>query len=105
MELDRLIEAEQRNDELVRRATAEAAGIVRSATEAAARRRAEFADELQRTIDANAAALGAERARRMAEIEAAGREAVARIEAVSDEQVVAVARELVGVLVAGGPAP
>lgn len=100
MELERLIETEQRNDDLVRRARVDAAAIVGTAREAAQRREAAFASELQQIISANAAAIALERDQRIAAVVAAARDAVARYAAVTDAQIAPVAQALLDDLIA-----
>ena len=95
MELDRLIETERLNDDRVRRAVEEAAAIVRAAREAAQQREAGLAAELHRIVTASAAAVAAERERRIAGIVASARNTVARYAAVTEVELATVAQTLV----------
>ena len=103
MDLERLIETERRNDDLMRRAAAEAVDVIRAAKEAAAARVAAAVDELARINAAEAVEIAAERLRRLAEIVEAGRADAARYTDVSDPDIVLTARALVdGILIDGG---
>jgi vacuolar-type H+-ATPase subunit H len=102
VQLERLIETEQRNDALVRHAAAEAEAIVRSARDAAQRREADLAQELRQLIAANAAAISSEGDRRQATIAATAHDEVARYGAVTDPQITAIARAVIDHLAGGG---
>jgi vacuolar-type H+-ATPase subunit H len=102
VQLERLIETEQRNDALVRHAAAEAEAIVRAARDGAQRREADLAAELRQLVAANAAAITADGERRQTTIAATAREEAAGYRAVTDAQIAAVARVLIDDLVTGG---
>lgn len=103
VDLERLIETERRNDDLMRRAAAEAAGVIRAARDAAAARVTAAVDELARVNAAQAVEIAAERLRRLAEIVEAGRADAARYTSVSDPDIVLTARALVdSILIDGG---
>jgi hypothetical protein len=82
MELERLIETEQRNEDLLRRASS-------------------LAGELEGAARRSQAELAAERERRTLEIHDAAQREVARYDAVPEDRVRAVAQTLVDRLVAG----
>jgi hypothetical protein len=101
VELERLIETERRNEKLLQRARDEAGAIVEAARTTAADRAAALSGELEAAARESEAALAAERERRIAEIQEAARDRVARYDNVSDERVEAVGRALVDRLLAG----
>lgn len=105
MGLDRLIETERRNDDLLRSAREEAAELVRSATEQAARRRETLAVELDAELWRREAAARAERDRRLAHVRETAEDMVARYDAVSEDRVRAAAAALIEQLVGEGAAP
>jgi F0F1-type ATP synthase membrane subunit b/b' len=101
VDLERLIATEQRLDEALQQARAEAEGLIRQAEAAAHRADADLEAELEQR--ARSALAEAARARRRAEEEIAGTAAdlVARYEAVADAQVEQAADRVVQRLVAG----
>ena len=104
MELDRLIDTEQRNDTLVRRAREEAEAMVQQAQAAAAEREAALATVVQQLIRDTEASLAAELARRSAVIATNGAAAAARFDAVTDAQIANFVPRLLDALVAdSGP--
>lgn len=101
MELERLIETERRNEDLLQRARVEAKAIVEAARKAARDRAATLSGELEADARRSETALAVERERRVAEIRRAARDRAAGYDAVSDERVGAVGRALVDRLIAG----
>lgn len=101
MELERLIETERRNEDLLQRARDDAKAIVEAARTAARNRAATLSGELEADARRSEAALTAERERRVAEIQKAARDRAARYDAVPDERVGAVGRALVDRLITG----
>ncbi len=91
MDYERLIETERRNDDLLGRASEEAAAIREAARAAVDRRRREFEAELEAVIATARAEVASRRAAILAEIDAATRDGVARFEAVDDRRVEEVA--------------
>lgn len=104
MGLDRLIETERRNDDLLRSAREEAATLVRSASEDAARLRETLAARLDTEMRRREAEALAERDRRLAEVRQQAEDAAARYDAVADERVRAAATALIELLLGEGPA-
>lgn len=104
MELERLIETEQHNDELLRHARDEATALVNAARDAASHREAALAAEVETTTRANEEALAAERDRRLADIRTATRDQVARYNMADDQRVHEVAQAMVELLITGGDA-
>jgi len=104
MELERLIEAEQRNDALVQTARDEAERMVRAAKDLVATREAALQRSVEDEIRTRQQALDAEQERRVAVIRAEADAERGRLEAVSEAQIAAVIPELVGVLIAAGGA-
>ena len=104
MELERLIETEQHNDELLRHARDEATALVNAARDAASHREAALAAEVETTTRANEEALAAERDRRLADIRTATRDQVARYNKADDQRVQEVAQAMVELLITGGDA-
>jgi vacuolar-type H+-ATPase subunit H len=101
MELERLIETEQRNEGLLRRAREEARVLVEAARTAAEARQSTLAGELEGAARRSQAELAAERERRTLEIHEAAQREVARYDAVPEDRVRTVAQALVDRLVAG----
>ena len=95
MELERLIETEQRLDDLLRQARDQAATIVQEAREAVAQREAAVVAELAEAAARAEATLAAERERVAAEITAAARNQIARYDGVEEPRLQAAARLLV----------
>ncbi len=102
MELERLIETEQRLDDLLRHARDEAASIVQDAREAVARREAAVVAELAAAAARAEATLAAERERVAAEITAAARDQIARYDGVEEPRLQAAARLVVKRLLTDG---
>jgi len=102
VELERLIETEQRLDELLRQARERAAAIVQEAREAVARREAAVVAELAEAAARAEATLAAERERGAAEITAAARDQIARYDGVEEHRLQAAARLLVERLLTDG---
>jgi vacuolar-type H+-ATPase subunit H len=101
VELERLIETEQRNEALLRQAQEQAETLIRSARTAADDRVAALAGELEQATRRSETELASERERRTAEIREAAHQQAARYEAVPDERVRMVAKALVDSLLAG----
>lgn len=101
MELERLIETEQRNEAMLRRAREEAQTLVQVARTAADARKSALAGELEEAARRSETALTAERERRMVEIRETAQREAARYDKVSDDRVRAVGSALVDGLVAG----
>jgi hypothetical protein len=101
VELERLIETERRNEDLLQRARDEADAIVHAARSAVATRAAALAGELEEAARRSEAALTAERERRIAELRQGARDRAARYDAVTDARVEAVGRVLVDRLLVG----
>ena len=102
MELERLIETEQRLDDLLRRAREQAATIVQEARDAMAQREAAVDAELAAAAGQAEATLAAERERVAVEIAAAARDQVARYDGVDEPRVQAAARLVVERLLGDG---
>jgi vacuolar-type H+-ATPase subunit H len=101
VELERLIETERRNEDLLQGARDEARTIVEAARKAAQDRAAALSGELEADARRSEAALGAERERRIVEIRETARDRASRYESVPEERVLAVGRALVDRLLAG----
>jgi hypothetical protein len=101
MELERLIETERRNEDLLQRARAEARVLVEAARTAAEARGSTLAGELEEAARRSQAELAAERERRTLEIDDAAQREVARYDAVTEDRIRAVAQTLVDRIVAG----
>jgi vacuolar-type H+-ATPase subunit H len=102
VELERLIETEQRLDDLLRQAREQAATIVQEARDAVARREGAVAAELAAAAGKAEATLAAERERVAAEIAATTRDQVARYDGVDEPRVQTAARLLVERLLTDG---
>ena len=102
MELERLIETEQRLDDLLRQARDQAAAIVQEARDAVARREAAVDAELAAAAGQAEANLAAERERVATEIVAAARDQIARYDGVEEPRLQAAARLLVERLLTDG---
>lgn len=102
MDLERLIAAEERNETLIAEARAEGEALVAAATAAAARREAALRDDVARDVAAAHAALDAEQARRITELQDAAHRAVERYDGVSDARIAVVVPALLARLLAEG---
>lgn len=105
MELDELIAAEQRNDELVRQAREGAAAIVAAARQSADRSEAELTLGIDRLIQEGEAAIEDEHKRRATDIRNRAEADARRYDAVTDEQIAGMVPLLMDCLLADGPAP
>jgi vacuolar-type H+-ATPase subunit H len=102
VELERLIETEQRNEAALRKAREEAGTLVRAARSAATDRVTALAGELEAAARESDAAFAAEREQRLSEIREAARRNAERYDAVPDERIQAVVPALVTSLITGG---
>ena len=102
MDLERLIAAEERNEALIVEARTEGQRLVAEATAAAAAREAGLRAEVDQAVAERVAELAADEARRIEELRAAARRAVARYDAVSDQEIAALVPGLIDRLVAEG---
>ncbi len=100
-DLRRLIDAEARNDQVIREARAAAAETIRAAHDAIAVQQAGLAAELERIVAEQASALAAERDRRMADLAGGAARDAAGYDAVTAERITAAARAVVDRLVGG----
>ncbi len=107
MDLEQLIATEQRLDEALRAARAQATALVTAARTLVQQREAEVEAELRAAELRLAAETAAERERREREVAREAEARVALLDAVSAERVGQAAREVVQRLVSGGgePAP
>lgn len=99
MELEQLIATEQRLDDALRQARAEAARLVEEAKAASTRAEAAVAAEIKAAAAAMAVAAGTERREREAAIARETAEQVARYDGVPDTRIGALARDVVDQLV------
>ena len=104
MEFERLIEAERRNDELLRRAREEAVAIRRAARERVAEREAALTADLEAARRAHDDAIALRRAATLDEITEGARQEAARYAAVSDAEITAVTGRLLDLVIAEGRA-
>ena len=102
MELDQLIETEQRLDRALQQAREECARMIATARAAAQSREAALEAELADRIQARAVEAAADRRRREAEIVRDTARQVARFDVVTDERVAVLARRVVEMLVGEG---
>lgn len=99
MDLDQLIATEQRLDESLRRARAEAAQLIEEAKSASRRAEAALAADIEAAAGAMAVAAATERREREAAIASEAAEQVARYDGVPVTRVGVLARDLVEQLV------
>ena len=104
MELDQLIQTEQRLDRALQQAREECGRMVDAARAAALGRESALATELADRARARVVAAEAERRRCEAEIASGAARRVAGYDGVTDEQVRTLARSVVVLLVGSGPA-